>query len=333
MRPCLVAELTLRLISIFFFIGGWLLYEPEEKKIGDLLIRWWVRIDDLERISGSKSLAFVRGVSQLTSRGFDGLFGEKLLSVRAIGVSFGSSLCFTFASFFLFGALADFSNRVHHRAGRSVTWDVLTTLAFAFMGIVPAFFRKRWELFVWIACVVLSWRLVFYVGYIVFRMRGMTSTLHYFRFIGLAILVSYSCDALYIVATRIMLRKVENGRILGILGMILGNVALCFVFVFGPALVIVMLLTRYANPTMGLTLVAILIASPAINAIDILASALGFVLSAFILCYRFVFWPLVERPLYSVTRLSILERRALLWAISLCLWENHLVLERFCRTR
>lgn len=333
MRPCLVAELVLRVISIFFIVAGFLLYEREEKKIGDLLMRWWVRIDDMRGISGSKSLGFVRGVSQMISRGFDLLLGEKLFSVRAIGVSFGSSLCFTFASFFLFGALADFSNRVHHQAGGSVTWDALVALAFAFAGIVPAFFQKRWELFVWFACIALSLRLVFYVGYIVFRMRGMVSTLHYFRFIGLAILFSYSCDALYLVATRIMLRKIENGRLLGILGMILGNLTLCLAFVFGPVLIAVKLLERYSDSALSLTFAGLIIASPAINAIDILASALGFVLSAFILCYRFVFWPLVGRPIYSLARLSLVERRALLWAIGVCLWENHFVLDRFCRSK
>ena len=331
MRLCLTADLFLKVASIFFFVGGFLLYERAEKKIGDLLMKWWVRIDDAQKNNSSKSTAFIRGISRLASHGFDLLLGKELLSARSIVVSLGASLSFTLASVFLLGAYADFINHLHGIQKGTIIRDMVTCLSFVCLGITPAFIRKRWWLVGWGMLVLVSGRVLLYVAYILFRVRGLAPTIHYFEFIGVVILLSYFFDVLYVVATRMMLRKTQKSQSVGITLMVLGNLVLCVFFVFGPVLAGVKFLVW--NGKGSIFIAALLIASPAVNAVDIVASAVCFALAVFTLCYRFGFWPLVGRPLYGLARLSITQRRALLWAIGVCLWENQLVLKWFCDKR
>lgn len=268
-------------------------------------------------------------IAETVSRGFDALLGERLFSPRAFCVTVGASLCFTQCSIFFFGAFADFVNHLHGKPSGSVLLDIFRVCAFGCFGVLPAFFRSRWFLGFWFCMVLIQWRYLIPVGLFLLRSRGSSSASHFVEFVVACLLLSYSCDVLYVLVTRMTLRKVQKRHGVGTVLMMLGNLASCVFFVFGPILGGVAILAWYGKPS--LPLAGVLIASPAVNAIDIVASGLAFVVASFALAYRFVFWPAIGRPLYSIARLSLNERRAIFWGAGILLWQSHWILDRLCK--
>jgi hypothetical protein len=326
---CRSIAIGLKMLSLFFFAVGFTLAETKERKIEDRLISWWVSVDDAERNALSKSTAFMQAVSRTITHGFDLLLGQELFSARSVLVSLGASLCFTAASFFLFGALADFFNRFHGVHSGSIAQGVWIALPFVGLGVSPAMLRKRWELLAWAAMVIVSWRVVFYLGYVMLRMRGLSLASRYFGVISTLIVFSYVSDVLFIVVTRLTLKKAQTSHLIGIIAMLVCNLVLCILLIFAPVFagVKIMEASKSLYAVGGL----IAISSPAVNSVDIIASALAFAVAAFVLIHRFIFWPLIERPLYGFARIGITARRALFWSIGIFLWNNSFVLKLFCR--
>lgn len=317
------------MLGFLFLVVGFALRETKERKIEDRLIGWWVTVDDAQQSALSKSTWFMRAVSRTIGHGFDLLLGKKLFSARSILVSLGASLYFTSASFFFFGAVADFRNRLHGIRNGSVTHDVLIAFAFVVLGISPAFIHKSWQLLAWVVGVIISWRFIFYLGYVMLRTRGVSFASRYFGLIATIIVFSYVCDVLYIVVTRLTLKKAVESRLVGIIAMLLANLALCILLIFAP--VVAGLKIMETEKLVSAISAVLLFGSPVFNSVDIVASALAFSVAAFLLIHRFVFWPLIERPLYGFARLTITARRALFWGIGIFLWNNNFILKLFCK--
>jgi hypothetical protein len=325
MRICLIVNKTLQIFAFFFLIAGFLLYETTEKRIEDALVRWWVRLDDAKSTAVSKTTAFMRGIAQIVGAGCDLLFGEKILSARSMGISLGVSLYFTGGSFFLFGAAADFKNHLVGKPSGSVAWDLVLCLAFVFAGISPAFIRYRWYLPLWTILILINGRFFFYLGYVILVSKGVRLAARYMEVLAALLMVSYLCDVLYVSMTRWILRVVQRWHSTGIVLMCVSNIMLGIFFIFAPILI--------AAKFMYISYVPITIAifSPAVNSIDIVAAFVGVALALFMLIHRFIFWPLILRPLYGIARLEIGKRRALLWGIGVCLWNNQVILNLVCK--
>src|ERR1043165_2840932 len=75
---------------------GWsvLLYPEEERSISTTLATWWVRIDDVGKSATARNKTLIRDVALALDRWLDAVFGERLISVRALA----SSLCLSFSS-------------------------------------------------------------------------------------------------------------------------------------------------------------------------------------------------------------------------------------------
>lgn len=81
--------------------GALFLYESQERQIQNILEAWWIRVDDISRGAVSRHTGFARATAELTQAGLDRLFGSKLLSLRAIFMSFSLSV----TSLFVIAAL------------------------------------------------------------------------------------------------------------------------------------------------------------------------------------------------------------------------------------
>ena|SRR5437763_15633675 len=74
-------------------LGGILIYaalflnETEEGRIATALGSWWVRIHDLHAHSISRETAFVKVITDLTTKVFDTLFGERIWVAPAMPAS------------------------------------------------------------------------------------------------------------------------------------------------------------------------------------------------------------------------------------------------------
>src|SRR6185369_4088100 len=73
------------------------LYEGEERRVGDVLVAWWIKLDDVGQQSVSRNVAFVRQMSQTITAWLDTTFGQRLVSLRALSTSF----CLSLSSMFM----------------------------------------------------------------------------------------------------------------------------------------------------------------------------------------------------------------------------------------
>jgi hypothetical protein len=73
--------------AVACYYGAILLYPDEQGRIQNKLEEWWIDFDDRQRQALSRAAVFMRGLAALTSKIFDAVFGQKLISLRAVVVS------------------------------------------------------------------------------------------------------------------------------------------------------------------------------------------------------------------------------------------------------
>src|SRR5277367_4266777 len=94
MRAVRIACVT---VGVLLILMSTFLYETEEGAIQNKLDEWRAVLSETEPQAIDRHAAFVAAVAGLGGRLFDGLFGQRLVSPRSIGVS----TCFSLASLFL----------------------------------------------------------------------------------------------------------------------------------------------------------------------------------------------------------------------------------------
>jgi hypothetical protein len=293
------------------------LYEGEEGRIQNLIVQWWVKVDDARAIAGSWARAFIQAVARLTVRGFDRVLGERLFSFRFAGVS----LCLSIASIFLlasFGAI-----RVHQSAGRPLVWAV-SWMAFAF---VPAIYKGIWVSRLWGLCLVLLVALPISSGFLffVYLTRGGGFVARGVAYAILPLLVSFGCDVSYVALTRGMLRRASSGGTgYALLFLVAGNLLALGVLLLGP-IFLGLWVSRYwlgAGAAIGLSF--------CLNAVDFFAGSAALFVAASLVVHRLL-WPLVERPLYALQRYHVITNKKLLWTagLALALLPTHATLSAF----
>jgi hypothetical protein len=128
----------LHLIAILaggFFFSFFFTYESQEGRIQSRLEDLWIRVDDLQKAALSWHLSFVRVCAgALTSLG-DKLFGPKLISVQAIGVS----MCFAFVVWSVGLLLVDLVEWSRFNVGESNLSDIII---YTFLGVIPFIVNK-----------------------------------------------------------------------------------------------------------------------------------------------------------------------------------------------
>jgi hypothetical protein len=92
-------------VTIGALLISWsvLLYPTEERSISDALAAWWIRIDDASKATNVHSKMLIQTVAAALVRWLDDVFGEQLVSRRALAVS----TCLSFSSIAaIFGLVA-----------------------------------------------------------------------------------------------------------------------------------------------------------------------------------------------------------------------------------
>ncbi|MFZ0751355.1 MAG: hypothetical protein WAM70_18475 [Pyrinomonadaceae bacterium] len=83
----IAARVLLAVIGGLLIYVAAFLYETEKKKIQDTLEVLWISIDEKQKGAISWSVVFTQAVAQLTGSSLDRLFGHRIFSLQAIGVS------------------------------------------------------------------------------------------------------------------------------------------------------------------------------------------------------------------------------------------------------
>jgi len=297
-----------------------LLFEEEEQSIGRTLRRWSDNLRARQTAALSRHTAFMQGVADLVARGFDSLFGEKLISARAFLISVHlSCLSIILVATILAGHFLRLSDAVP---------PALMVLALA--GLLywlvrhKEFPRHPLSAVELVVCTGLMMGCI-HVGYRFFRQSPLLS-LESAALDSIlpicGVLAAIASDFIFIAVTRRVLRlcsEVNNSA--GIAALLAINWAASLLLValpfrFSGATSIDQVLPRILEyysvpwfeiwPFVGLS-----------NILDVFVASSVFVLGLILLVHRLL-WPIVNRPFYAfATRTEF--RRGLLFIFGIAL--------------
>lgn len=293
------------LISCFAFLLIYIaafLHEDEEGKLQNRLEELWMRIDDLQSQALSRETVFLRELLRLLTRGFDGLLGKNLLSVRSITVVF----CYCWASAALLNAYA-IRVRLGGRPGNSATalWEWLEPTAFVLIGTLAAALPKR------IAIEFLGGVSAFFIGYLANGLfKHPKWEFYYTTWFAGAVLAGSACGVAFVAINRIVFRF--SARL---------NKGTTIILVLTANLLIA---AAYAIPYLYWWYIYTILPPGfifVVSSTNLLAvsCALSIVIVMLIAFLHRLFWPIVSRPMYAMARREVVRKPKLLLAIAIVL--------------
>ncbi len=290
------------------------MYEDDERRVQHILEDWWLRIDTLRGHTLRLHESLLSAMASLTQASLGGLFGNKLISLRAIGasacLSLASLLC---AELFLVPSYWDgncpewlshilsFSSSVGPPLfSPDVRWQLIFMLLFLLIAIQAGCTTRPSVVTLAAAATVLARAAVLET-----RWRDGAPIL------GGAILIGICSDILAITALRALLARqsttvsaVKRTALFGAHVMV-GLVAI--LVPLGVSRAIQSRVTpQYMNPPWLETLDIAFGLSTLTNLVVVLLSVF-FIIALASLIIHSLLWPLLERPIYAVARLGLLR--------------------------
>ena len=279
---------------------GWsvLLYESEERQIDDILAGWWIEIDDLAKKAASKNVAMLRIAGRAVTTWLSTLFGEELLSIRAVSASITLSV----SSLFLFLSASGMTAATHDEV--LDTWSVavfMLVLGGCLFYLAVSTKLDRWRRAV---AVGVFWFLA------IFELVGLYQS-DWLPFQVISVPVGFTLgvasDFLIIVVVRSVARNTATASnasmaIVGIavntvLGVLLSALPLGW-------------LTYWASADSLWRLTAGVAAATNVYA-SVIALATAILLVTVVV--QRAIWSLIQRPLYALWRFKVFQNRKLLF--------------------
>lgn len=297
-----VALRTVCLLLGIFMLVVVFFDEAKEKGAQDKLVALWIRLDDREGRTISRHATFVRRTAALMSVAFDRVFGQRLVSVRAVLVSTMLSMATICAVawgvlslLFWIGGSAVVSDALRKypcvspkilvATGYVISWVMgLVALVVGVGAVLPMALRDGllllWEV---AALVFLAWWL---------PMLGSTVGAPMISVIALGLLF----DLLFVMAMRWLLQRMHSWTRATFGWLVsLGMLGLSVVMVLLPAIVGISVFQRSRRVGMVLMVVA------ATNVYDSLVAGAYFAIGLAYVFHRLA-WPMIKAPLYAVQR-------------------------------
>lgn len=300
--------LSLHALGVLCIAAVLFLYEDEEGRIQSKVEDWWIRLSDGRDASRPWATTFMRGVAGLTEQGFDRVFGRRLLSARAVGVS----ICLSLSSLFLvliYGVTFIHSPQAR-QVGASEPWMLFGL--FTIFGLIPALFKDRWVYLAW-------WGLIFcaLIGigrFVIFAYerspRLVTLGVVY---LVLAFAASLAVDVFYIALTRETLRRVAVADLFrGLILWIGASLVAIIIALWLPLKVGVDVLTYAPGPGLAIML------SFMLNSLDLVVASAAVILALLLLAHRPLWW-VAQRALYPVARYEVIKKKWPLFALGTAL--------------
>lgn len=268
------------------------LYETEERQVGEILLAWWVSLDDTACASLSRNVRFVRYVSTLVSNWLDSIFGRTLLSVRAVS----SSLCLSVSSLLLLAVCINF---------KTESWtslSIMFVLASIFLGV--ALTRQLPLLRFLAALTIIS---IILIGVVLIDSTDLPR-FGYRTYLawGIATTAGVVADFSVILITRYAASR--GGRVNTVLWPVIisiTNATLAIAIFVAP-----LLLVRGRNGHTQLRATILLFGLTNLYAAIIAAS---FIILPVSLLVQRLFWPLINRPVYAMHRFALFQQRKVLF--------------------
>ncbi len=305
-------------VGFVAFCAAFLMFEDEEGRWQNRIEKLWVTIDD--RSSGSRTATFFGKVASIVTRGFDRIFGQKLLSFQFVGVSTCCSLAvLTLFAFLIFVALQrgvfgppppDLSQSLPFLE----VFFLIAALMFSLLAALPSIFPSRWA-------VALSMIPAFLYG-VTFLYLTKTHLWTPKRLaFPIAMLLSLLSDVLLLALVRFTIRwisaKATAGRIAVTL---LIQVAIVYFLVLIPfaipeALAIEDSIEDFRQSTTPMALTGM----GGLNIFTGLASSVFLLALLFVLLHR-ITWPILSRLVYPLARYEVVRNQKVMLRVgTVCL--------------
>jgi hypothetical protein len=298
------------LLGLFCLLTAIVLYPDEEGKIQSKFEDFWIRVDDYQQLALSRHAAFMRHVATVESRFLDHLFGHKLFSSRAVGVSISLSL-------------ATLSISMSYDSGRISynPWAMGLFICSLLLGGVGLFVRRP---FVFVSIIVVS-ALGFGVWWTARASNGSAEAYLLGAAIGVVVVffcaVGFACDIAFVAVTRQLLRLTRGmNKSINIVMVVVVNLFLAG-FLISPYLAEwiprehIDRLSRPSSESLGYEVLRLVSLT---NIFDVVLALLFVVLAAILIVHRAV-WPLLTRTLFKMTDIGTKGRRAILTAVGMAL--------------
>lgn len=272
---------------------------------------WWVRLDDSRKVSVSFAARFMQAVARTSGRGFDAIFGERLLSAQALASSASCSL----ASISIFAMIYTVFGLQH----QVPLGTLLNEFYFWLYLVLPLFPILLNDLELKVRSVRISFRYIWYllllelilnplvaVLFLLTKKWGATPATHTAEGVLALLLFSFFCDTTCIAVLRAVFRLIETSRKLSrIAYLLVANIFISmafFVLPMGLGLYIFNL-----SPSVGFLGLFVMLGF-ALNTIDILV-CLTFFAIALLMIGHHMLWSVASRFLYVLQRCGIVNRR------------------------
>ncbi len=297
------------LIAVVLLYLALFLYEDENGRLQNRLEEWWIKTHDAHIATVSFHLRFLRGFASFAERGMSVVFGERVISVRALGVS----LCFALASANLYQYLNDSGSPLQNQLLNAFYWLAL--------GIVPSLFDDRVLRLIWMFFLLLLIWNDFLVGWINMATFAYSIDQPVLIVASLGILAAVSVSCIFaflsIAAIRFLIKKVsESGVFLSTaIWLILISVPGAFFYKPWYALNLLPLSSGESVVILGL---AVLYSLIVINSFLFIPSAFFFALS-FLLVLHKIIGEFIHRFIYAFQSLEIPKRNKLIFAVAVAM--------------
>jgi hypothetical protein len=320
----LLLRLIATVIAVSLIYAGQL-YETEEGKLQSRLEDLWIKVDDVRGKALSGTTVFLKVVAQLFNSLLNRIFGEKLVSFRALTISCCYAIATTGVLPFL--VLLTFSDK-----GVSSYFPEVFIIYFS-IGTIPVLLKREKWVTVWqtVIVTIFLWEyLIPFIQWLVlFYLPDKSALFWLILLFGLGIAISFILYFLFVIVARWSLRRIaDSNALVKIVFICLYNIIPIIVFI---VIVRILSLTLdYTLPTdieldkinaenvlsdwgqrVSVFFLVFVIAAFFVNSI-FLFSTLLFVFLAIILLLHRLIWPIIQRPLYALQRLEIAKRNKLL---------------------
>jgi hypothetical protein len=274
------------------------LYEDSEGKFQNSLENIWIKINDAQKGSLTKHAAFVNSVATLLLKGFDILFGIKLISLQAVGVSVCCAISSVNLVFILFSRPDSHNTYVYSL----VYWLILALIPSL---IKDSFYTRLW----FIVLIFLLWD-DFISGNLSMAYLAYTFNIPVISMAGIGMLIGVTIGCLLffigIIIIRKTLQKISESKSF-------------WVTVLFPLLTCVPIVILYlffytsfsrdsiSNDSISIFWLILLVSGLSINVIFLLPAAIFLFVSLLLISHKLLWW-FLERPIYALQKFGIAKR-------------------------
>ncbi len=310
-----VLQVLAAIVGTLAFYVRLFMYEDEEGKWQNRIVKLWMDIDDRAKLTDSRTSALFNSIAAVVTLAFDRIFGQKLLSFQFIGVS----SCYSLAGSWLlaFFALMILSRPSDPLGLGPVPQDLAKALPFVepfvlvggftllLLAVLPSIISSRW--LVGLSLVPVFFLTAVLVGELIGRHRLPEKHVAFFA----ALLASLLSDILLLILVRFSIRwlsaKTNVFRI--ILSVLIQIGVFAIVIVIPLGLGVGLIETFGPRPAFGA-----LAGIASLNAFTGLGSCLFLLVLLFVLLHK-VFWPLLRRLFYPLARYEVIHNRKFLTGV------------------